>query len=138
MALYGSEKVVLSIGDGGTPTEQFVTVGGLEDIRLRVVNQLINNETIVSSQWRSFADQAGVHSLSVAGQGVFTDSNAEETLRSKVFSSEICNFQLLFGNGDTVTAPFLIRDYERDAQNLEEERFSITLESAGGVVYISV
>lgn len=137
MSAKKGSLVLIKIGNGGIP-EIFTTVGGLRTSRIAINSQLLNTTNIESSAWRQLLNSAGQRSVSINGSGAFTDAASEEILRSKAFSGSIANYQFVFSNGDYITGPFLVGFYERSGDYDAEETFSITLESAGNVVFTAV
>ena len=133
----GAQKgalVLLKIGDGAGP-EVFVTVGGLRTTRFTLNNEIVDSTNKDSGAWRMLLDGAGIRSMSIAGNGIFTDAVSEETMRGYAFANSVGNYELTFGNGDKLAGAFQITSYERGGNYDGEETYSLTLESAGAVVF---
>jgi TP901-1 family phage major tail protein len=124
--------VLLKIGSGGM-SESFATVGGLRATEMQIEAEALDCSNPASGAWRSVLAGAGMRAMRLSGQGLFTDSAAEETLRGTAFSGSIKNYQLHFGNGDVVSGAFSITHYQRGGEVGSEERFALTLESSGAV-----
>lgn len=135
MTAQQGSLLLLKVGDGATPTENFTTVGGLRATAFTHNNQSVDTTNKDSGAWRQLLDGAGTRSLSVSGSGVFTDSAAEETVRGFAMSNQIRNYRLTFGNGDTLTGPFQIVSYQRSGNYNNEETYALTLASAGAVTF---
>lgn len=135
MTAYRGSLVVLKIGDGATPTEHFTIIGGMQITRLNMAQQRIENTTRTSGPWRQLQANAGLRAVAIDGRGAFTNTAAEQRLRSAAFGNQTRNVQCLFGNGDAIAGAFLIANYETDANVQGEETFRIQLESAGEVVF---
>ena len=127
--------MLIKIGNGATPTEVFTTIGGLKTTRLVLNQQPVDTSNKDSGAWRSLLANAGLRSITLAGNGIFTDANSEETLRGYAFVGSVNNYRLTFGNGDQLEGPFQIASYERTGDHDNEERYAITLESAGTVTF---
>jgi predicted secreted protein len=92
---------------------------------------------VTQGGWQQYLPQSGMQSLRIEAAGRFSDSAAETSLRQQAFSGEIKNYQLVFGNGDSLTGSFKIQHYQRQGDYFSEETYRFTLESSGEVVYIS-
>lgn len=136
MTAQKGSLVLLKIGNGGTPSETFTTVGGLRTTSFTHNNQTVDTTNKQSGAWRELLDGAGTRSVSISGSGIFTDSAAEETLRGYAMANSIHNFELTFGNGDTLAGPFQITSYQRAGSYNDAETYSITLASAGQVSFV--
>ena len=134
MAAQKGSLVLLKVGNGGAP-ESFTTIGGLQTTAFAVSTQAVDATARESGAWRKLLDGAGIRSISLSANGVFTDSSAEETVRSLAISGTVRNYQMTFGNGDTLSGPFLITAYERSGAQQDEERYALTLFSAGTIIY---
>lgn len=134
MPAYNGSLVLIKIGDGGGP-EIFSTIGGLRTSRLTLGNQTLDTSHAESGVWRQLLNNAGIRSLTISGSGLFTDVATEETLRGYAFAGTVNNYRFVFANGDYVTGPFLITSYERSGSNGNEEIYSLSLASAGTLVF---
>ncbi len=138
MAAQKGSLFLLKVGDGGSPTETFTTVGGLRATRFTLNNQLVDSSNKDSGAWRNILANAGIRSLTISGSGVFLDSASEETVRANAFASSVNNYRITMGNGDYLTGAFQITSYERSGDYDGEETYSITLESAGNITFTTV
>lgn len=132
MTAYAGETVQLRIGDGASPIESFTAIGGLQVNQLQLQRNAVEANDVADDGWRRLA-AGGIRSVRISGQGVFSDSAAEETLRAHAFAGTIANVELEFGNGDVVSGAFMITAYERRGDIAEAENFEVTLESSGTV-----
>jgi predicted secreted protein len=78
---------------------------------------------------------AGVQSLMIVLQGLFKDTAAEERLRAAAFNRTVNNYQLLFPNGASYAAKFVINDYRRSGSYDGLESFTVTLLRSGAGIY---
>lgn len=134
MPAKSGAMVLIKIGDGGDP-ELFTTIGGLRTASLILNNQLLDSSHVDSGEWKQLANSAGVKSLAVTGNGIFTDASSEEVLRQNAFASSVNKYQLFLANGDYVTGPFVVASYERSGSHDGAESYSIILESAGQIIF---
>lgn len=130
MTIQPAKNVIIKVGDGES-SESFSTIGGLVTTRLRVNNQVIEASDVASGQWRAALDGAGVSSVTLSGEGMFTDATSETLAQGYAMAASVDNYQLLFGNGNTLSGPFLIAQYERAGNYGDVETYALTLESAG-------
>jgi TP901-1 family phage major tail protein len=125
---------LLKVGDGGGP-ETFTTVGGLRTTRFTVNNTPVDVTNKGSSGMRELLAGGGIQSMSVSGDGVFTDAATEETVRANAAANSINNYQIVSGNGDVWQGAFLITNYGRSGAHTAEETFTISLESSGAITF---
>ena len=88
-----------------------------------------------SSGNRTLLADGGVFSMSVSGSGVFTDSAAEETLRSTMNASTFKNFQVIIPDFGTYQGAFMVASLEYSGEHNGEVTYSVTLESSGAITY---
>jgi TP901-1 family phage major tail protein len=133
MAIYSGTLLLLKIAnDPG----DFITIGGMRSTKISINNQLIDCSNKLSGRWRQLLEHAGMMTASISGAGVFTDSEAEQLVQQIVFSGQIKNYQLCFGNGKILLGHFFISNYERTGNYAEEETYAISLESSGALQWI--
>ena len=77
-------------------------------------------------------------SLSVSGSGVFTDVTTEETMRATMNSATFKNFQILIPDLGTYTGAFHLTSLEYSGEYNGEVTYSVSLESAGAIIYAAV
>ena len=112
MAAQKGALFLLKVGDGGGP-ETFTTVGGLTTASFNINTASVDVTNMSSNGMRELLAGAGIQNMSLSGNGVFTDSAAEETVRANAAANSIDNYQLVAGNGDTWQGAFLITSYQR-------------------------
>ena len=135
MTAQQGSLVLLKVGDGATPTENFTTVGGLRTTSFTHNNQTVDTTNKESGAWRELLDGAGTRSITIAGSGVFTDAASEETVRGFAMNNQIKNYQMTFGNGDVMEGAFQITSYQRAGNYNNEETYSLSLASAGAITF---
>lgn len=134
MTAQKGSLVLLKVGDGES-SESFTTIGGLRTTQLTHNNQPVDATHKGSGAWRELLNGAGIRTVTISGNGIFTDSAAEETVRGFAMNNQIKNYQLTFGNGDALTGAFQITNYQRAGAYDGEENFAITLASAGEITF---
>ena len=132
MSAYNGSLVLLKI----LIDNSFITIGGMRATKFSLNNQLIDSSNKDSGSWRQIMTGGGISTMSIAGNGIFTDSQAEQYLRVYAFAKQVANYQLCFGNGDVLVGDFFITNYERSGNYGEEEVYQLSLENAGEVKYI--
>ena len=134
MTAQKGEDLLLKIGDGGIPTEVFTDVGGLIKTNISVNNEVVESNSLSTGAYRTLLSGLGIQSLSITSSGYFTDSSTEELLRVQAFGASSSNYELHFGNGDKLSAQFVISNYERSGSYGAQEDFFVTLESSGNIM----
>ncbi len=138
MAKQLGKSMLLKRGDAASP-EVFTTVAGL-----RPTNISLNKGTIditnkdSANMWRETLAGGGVKSASFGGGGVFSDAAGDENIRSDFFGSVLHNYQVIVPSFGTFTGAFAITSLEYTGEHEDAVGFSITLESAGELVFASV
>jgi TP901-1 family phage major tail protein len=135
MTAQKGSLVLLKVGNGATPTETFTTVGGLRTTSFTHNNQTVDATNKDSGAWRELLDGAGTRAIAISGSGIFTDAASEETVRGFAMNNQIKNYQMTFGNGDSLTGAFQITSYQRAGNYNNEETYSLSLASAGPVTF---
>lgn len=133
MGMQRGAELLLKVGNGAS-SEVFTTIGGVRVTRFALTTPLVEKNTPASGGWRTLAE-AGIRSLSITGEGAFSDSAAEEAVRAYAFAHSVNHYELHFGNGDLLSGSFQIAAYERYGALDSEERFSLRLESAGEISF---
>ena len=137
MAAQKGGDFALYIGDAASP-EVFTKVGGLRTTDMTLNNESVDITNKDSAGYRQLLEGGGTQSMAISAGGVFTDAVSEETVRGKVFSNTIDNYQLQFGNGDKLEGNFQITSYERTGEHAGEETYSVSLESAAAFTFTPV
>lgn len=137
MAAQKGALMLLKVGNGGGP-ETFTTVAGMRTTSFTHNNQVVDTTNKDSGAWRALLDGAGTRSITISGTGVFTNAATEETVRGFAMNNQIKNYQLTFGNGDSMTGAFQITAYQRAGNYNNEETYSLSLASAGAISFTHV
>lgn len=134
MPSQSGRDFLLKIGDGGTP-EVFTTLGAARLVEMSLDNQLADATSMDGDGFHAVNGAAGVQVLQIALEGLFKDAAAEEALRLSAFSRTAKNYKLVFPNGDSYTAAFVVGSYQRSGSVEGLEGFAATLVRTGAGVF---
>ena len=135
MAGQRGRDVLLKLADA---TGQFVTVAGVRTKNLQLAAANVDGTNTDSPQaWRELIGGAGVKSARLSGSGVFKDKPSDERMRALFFAGEIGNWQLVLPDFGVIEGPFQIAGLSYSGEYDGEAAFSVTLESAGALVFRS-
>ena len=109
----------------------------MRDVQVNLGNEIVDVTVKDNAPWRKLLAQAGIQSLSITANGIFYDSAVEESVRGDGFENSINNFQVIFGNGDTLEGAFQLSSYNRSGSYNDAEGYSIQLESDGQPTFTS-
>jgi TP901-1 family phage major tail protein len=135
MTMQRGKDILLKLEDPAG-SAIFVTVAGL---RARTIS--LNAKTIDTTHsesagaWRELLPGAGVKSLSVSGSGVFTDTAADEAIRSTFFAQESRRWQIILPNFGMLDGLMQIAALEYAGEFDGEAVYSLTLASAGLIAF---
>jgi len=137
MAAQRGSDLLLKIDQTGTGT--FVTVAGLRTRTLAFNTATIDTTNSDSAGlWRELLAGAGVRNARITGNGIFTTSAADATVRDTYLNGLIRNWQIVIPGFGTVQGPFQIGALTYAGQYNAEVTFDITMESAGALTFTSV
>jgi predicted secreted protein len=134
MPLQKGRDLLLKTGDGADP-EVFTTLGAARTVALSLDNSPVDDTALDSGGFQDLRPEAGVQSMEIVLEGLFRDGAAEETLRLAAFNRTVNNYQLLFPNGDSYAAAFVVSAYHRGGSFDGLETFSLTLLRTGGGIF---
>jgi TP901-1 family phage major tail protein len=112
-----------------------VALAGLRDTSFRVNNSPVDVSTKDSAGWQELMADAELSSLEIQASGLFDDDAALETVRGYAFARTINAFGLIFDNGDTLDADFMVTSFERSGSYNGAEQYSVTLVSSGAPTF---
>ena len=121
---------LLKIGNGADP-EIFTALGAARTNAMTVNNNPIDNTTMENNGVQALMSDAGIQTMQFNIDGLFKDTSAEETLRTAAMDRTVHNFQIVFPNGDTLEANFVIKEYNRGGAYDGLETFSAILIRSG-------
>lgn len=135
MATGAGKNFLLKIGDGGG-TEVFTTVGGLRDTQVQIQASEIDKTNMGSGEWTELMDGAGIRSMSVTGSGVFTNSAAENQMRTDMMNQTLRDFQMIdTDTGKKYQGTFKIKSFQEQGTYNGTKNWSVSLSSSGAVTF---
>lgn len=136
MTAQNGALVLVKCGDGAMP-EVFTTIGGLRISAMALNNHILDASNREAGIWRQLLSGAGAQSLTIHGSGLFTNSAAEERVRSNAFAASANNYRFYFANGNYIVGAFVITHYERVGDYEDAEQYALTLENAGAISFFA-
>lgn len=134
MTAESGRGFLVKIGDGGSP-EGFATVAGMRTTSLTLNSTSVDITNKESQGWRELLSGAGVRRMAISGSGVFTDSAAEASLRTKALAGELANYEIVSDNGDVFTGAFQVTSLDYSGDHNGERTYTLALESSGPVAF---
>lgn len=139
-----ANNVVLSASPGGTAitfsgafsgdVEVFKTIGGLRSKSFSFASEGIDVSNHGSNQWRNLLDGAGLKSVSVSGEGVYTSATNYRAAEAAAFANTlVCLAFIEVITGRIYSGCFKITAIEASGEYDGESTYSISAESAGEV-----
>ncbi|MEM7619767.1 MAG: phage major tail protein, TP901-1 family [Pseudomonadota bacterium] len=138
MAAQLGRNLVLRIGDGGSPTENFTTIAGMQtkSFTINAGEPADISDSESANQWQEMLEGAGYKSIEFSGDGVFKDATSDETLRSKVIPQQLkTNYQIVVPDFGTYEGPFIITSLEYSGEHQDVITFSASFVSAGEITW---
>ncbi len=128
--------VLLKLAD---ETGQFVTVAGIRTKTLQLRAGTVDGTNTDSPEaWRELVTGAGVKSARLSGSGVFKDQASDARMRSVFFAGDVANWLLVLPDFGEIQGPFQITELAYSGDHDGEASFSISLESAGALIFGSL
>tara|TARA_R100001460_G_scaffold6862_2_gene17712 strand:+ start:1105 stop:1509 length:405 start_codon:yes stop_codon:yes gene_type:complete len=131
MAAQRGGALLLKVDISGTMT----TIGGLRSTSITLNDEAVDITNKDNGQTRTLLPQGGTASLSVSGSGVFTDSTAEQTIRTAWNASTFKSYNIIIPDLGTYSGSFMIASLEYSGEYNGEVTYSITLESSGSISF---
>lgn len=133
MAAQRGGALLLKVDISGTMT----TIGGLRSTSITLNDEAVDITNKDTGQTRTLLPQGGTASLTVSGSGVFTDTTAEQTIRSSWNASTFKSYNIIIPDLGTYSGSFMISSLEYAGEYNGEVTYSITLESSGSISFSS-
>jgi len=137
--------VVLSLTTNGTGTavETFGDVTGLSSTTISEASTMQEITNKSSNNYREILDQAGILSMSVSGDGLFSSDWAQDKLRTLFLANRINRYQIWVVPSDAVVTKywegcFKIASMESKGELDAAQTFSLSLESSGAFAWNSI
>lgn len=130
-------NLLLKVSDNTSPGV-FTTIGGIRSRTITLNNETVDITDSDNAPWRQLLEDGGMRSVSISGSGIFKDESNQNLMRSMAASGAIRDFQAVFESGDYFQGQFQVASVEFTGEHNAQVDFSITLESAGEVPFITV
>tara|TARA_R100001460_G_scaffold29892_3_gene59177 strand:- start:7058 stop:7462 length:405 start_codon:yes stop_codon:yes gene_type:complete len=131
MAAQKGSAVLIKINVSGSQT----TVGGLRSSSITLNDEMVDVTNKDSSNNRTLLPQGGIQSMSISGSGVFTDSTAEQQLRTNFGASTFSSMSFVIPDLGTYAGTFQLTSLEFAGEFNGEATFSLTAESSGAITF---
>ena len=134
MAAQRGKDLLLKIDTDGLGS--FATVAGIRTKRLAFNSQTVDvTDADSTGRWRELLAGAGVQRAALSGSGLFKDAASDASIRTRFFSAQIVDWQIVIPDFGTVEGPFQITALEYAGTHDGEVTFEIGLESAGAISF---
>ena len=131
MAAQRGKALLLKIDISGTMT----TVGGMRSTSMTLNDEAVDITNKDSGSFRELLPSGGIQSMTITASGVFTDSTAEQTLRSAYGTSSFKSYIVIVPDLGTYAGTFMIASLEYAGEYNGEATYSVTLESSGSITF---
>ncbi len=134
MAGQKGRDVLIRIADGEGGYE---TLAGIRSTRFQLSSVRVDGTSADSPDaWRELVAGAGVRSAKVSGAGVFKDAASDARMREVFFAGAVPDWELVIPHFGSLTGAFQIAELVWEGSYDGEAGFSVTLESAGALVFL--
>ena len=131
MAAQRGKALLLKIDISGTMT----TVGGMRSTSMTLNDEAVDITNKDSGSFRELLPSGGIQSMTITASGVFTDSTAEQTLRSAYGTSSFKSYNVIVPDLGTYAGTFMIASLEYAGEYNGEATYSVTLASSGSITF---
>ena len=131
MAAQRGKALLLKIDISGTMT----TEGGMRSTSMTLNDEAVDITNKDSGSFRELLPSGGIQSMTITASGVFTDSTAEQTLRSAYGTSSFKSYNIIVPDLGTYAGTFMIASLEYAGEYNGEATYSVTLESSGSITF---
>lgn len=129
MAKYLGNALGLAIEDSpGVGT--YTNIAGASEHTMSINNEQIDISDKNSNRWKSLL-AAGARTLTISMNGFVSDDTEFELMRVAARDDVILNYQLSYGNSETVTGAFHIDSFEVTGGYNSAQSFTATLSNSG-------
>ncbi len=126
--------VITFVGGSSGTIELFKTVGGLRTKSFSFASEGIEVTNHGSNEWREILDDAGIKSVSLSGEGVYTSATNYRALEASAFGNDLtCLAMVDVVGGRVYVGCYKITGIEASAEFDGEAGYSITAESSGEI-----
>lgn len=114
--------------------ELYQTLGGLRSKSLSFASEGVETTNHGSNQWREYADEAGIKTFSISGEGVFTSETNFRTLETRAIANQLtCLAFVEIKTGRIYAGCFKITSLEYSGDYNGESAYSMSAENSGEV-----
>ena len=136
MAGQRGRDVLLKLADA---TGDFITVAGIRTKTLLLSAGTVDGTNTDSPEaWRELVTGAGVKSARLSGAGVFKDKVSDARMRDVFFAGDVASWLLILPDFGEIEGPFQISELAYSGEHDGEASFTLTLESAGALIFRSL
>lgn len=137
IAAQKGRAFLLKISNGVSPPT-FNTISGMRANGVSINNNPVDITTKTSVGFRELMPDGGIQQFSFTGSGVWDSSNQYLLqLQQNAVSRVNAEYEIVSGAGDAFVGLFAVSAFSRDGTHNDAETFSVTLESASAVTYLS-
>ena len=131
MAAQKGSAVLVKIAVSCTQT----TVGGLRSNSIVLNDEAVDITNKDSANARTYLAAAGVKSVTITGSGVFTDTTAEQQMRTNWGGAALSAMSFIVPDLGTFSGNFHIASLEYAGEYNGEATYSATFESGGAISF---
>ena len=136
MAGQRGRDVLLKLANA---TGDFITVAGIRTKTLLLSAGTVDGTNADSPEaWRELVTGAGVKSARLSGAGVFKDKVSDARMRDVFFAGDVASWLLILPDFGEIEGPFQISELAYSGEHDGEASFTLTLESAGALIFRSL
>lgn len=133
MAGQKGRDILLKISDGAGG---YVTLAGVRTSRIQLSSGTVDGTSADSPEaWRELVEGAGIKAARITGRGVFKDAASDARMRAVFFAGEAPDWQLVLPDFGALTGAFQITEMSWSGEHDGEAQFSVSLESAGQIIF---
>ena len=88
-----------------------------------------------TGRWRQLLAGGRLAAVSIAGSGIFKDTESDQQIQSLFFAAAIVDWLVVFPDFGDLSGPFQIVSLEYGGEHGGEMTFEMTLESAGAMAF---
>ncbi len=134
MTKYKGKDMLLQVGDGASP-EVFTTIAASRSVNFAVNNEHVDVTDNDGAPWRELISGAGIRSVEVTIEGLFSSSSTYDTMRTKVLANTISNYKLVQGDGGYWLGAFGAASLDEKGEYNHAQTYSLKLASSGAIAY---
>ena len=137
MVAQKGKDLLLKIDSDGLGS--FTTVAGLRARRIAFNSETVDvTDSDSAGRWRELLAGSGVQRAAISGSGIFKDAASDASIRTRFFSGEIVDWQVIVPSFGTIRGLFQITALEYSGSHDGEVNFEMALESAGAISFTAV